>query len=105
MNEKINDLSTSILKSISHPTRVRILQLLENGPLCVCEIIEDLQLEQSNVSQHLAILRNQGIISSYRDGSKVIYKTEISEIYKVLSLVQKIVLKQISTIHKEVLGK
>ncbi len=102
MNRKINDLFAGIFKTLSHPTRIRIIQLLQDGPLCVCEIIEDLQLEQSNVSQHLSVLRNQGIISSYRDGAKVMYKVDVPEIFEVLQDAQKVILKQISSIQQVV---
>lgn len=105
MNDKILDLYASIFKTLAHPTRIKILKLLKNGPLCVCEIIEELQLEQSNVSQHLSILRNQGIISSYRNGLKMIYQVDIPEIYKIIEDANKVVKSQINSIQEAVYDK
>jgi DNA-binding transcriptional ArsR family regulator len=62
-----------IFKALAHPTRLKILQLLQNGERCVCEIVPQIGLEQPNVSRHLAILRKEGILSSRKDGLKVIY--------------------------------
>ena len=87
-------LSSELLKSLAHPTRLEILELLKDKEeLCVCEIYEKLDLEQSNVSQHLKILKNQGILSSRKDGLMVFYKVNYLEIYEVLDKVKLILQK------------
>lgn len=73
MEEKLIGLQADLLRAMAHPTRVKLLSLLVGGERCVCELLDELQLEQSNVSQHLALLRQAGLVSSRRDGSKVIY--------------------------------
>ena len=72
MSDMGNQLISNIFKALSHPTRLQIINLLKNGPLCVCEILPQLESEQSNTSQHLTILKNQGIVESKKEGSKVI---------------------------------
>ena len=64
---------TRVMKSVSDPNRVRILKLLIEKELCVCEIQELLGLAQSTVSKHLKLLDDAELIVSRRDGAWVIY--------------------------------
>ncbi len=61
------------LKAVGDPTRTRILKLLENGGLCVCQIQAVLGLAPSTVSKHLAILRLAGLVEDQRDGKWIEY--------------------------------
>lgn len=90
------ELCTSLLKSISHPTRMEILDILKDTEeLCVCEIYERLDLEQSNVSQHLKILRDKGILSSRKDGLKVMYAVKYREIYGIFDVIKGILKREL----------
>ncbi|MGC9364993.1 MAG: ArsR/SmtB family transcription factor [Fidelibacterota bacterium] len=64
---------TKIFKALSDEGRLRILNLLAQKPLCVCEITEILQLATSTVSKHLSILREAGFIIDKKDGKWVNY--------------------------------
>jgi DNA-binding transcriptional ArsR family regulator len=57
-----------LLKVISHPVRIRILEELVKGVKCVSDFEEFLELRQPNISQHLSILRQSGIVDYYVDG-------------------------------------
>jgi DNA-binding transcriptional ArsR family regulator len=57
-----------ILRIIAHPVRIRILNELVKGVKCVSDMEKFLELPQSNVSQHLSVLRNSGMIDYYTDG-------------------------------------
>lgn len=84
------NLTSSFLKALAHPTRLKILdRLKDEAELCVCHIYEDLELEQSNVSQHLKILRDQGILTSRKDGLKVMYSVRHKEVFEILDLAKK----------------
>ncbi len=62
------------MKAFAHPTRLRILEyLMRQKMTCVKFLWEELGLQQSNVSQHLALLRQRGIIDSRKDGVKTCY--------------------------------
>jgi ArsR family transcriptional regulator len=63
-----------IFKTLSDPTRLRILMLLLQGELCVCELMFILKQEQSRVSHHLRILRDSGLVEDVREGKWIIYK-------------------------------
>ena len=58
-----------LLKTMSHPIRLKILCLLEDGERTVGELRNEVQTTNANVSQHLTILRNQGIVSSRKDAN------------------------------------
>ncbi|TEB05085.1 putative HTH-type transcriptional regulator [Pelotomaculum schinkii] len=94
LEEKLTQNKADILKAMAHPTRINILESLREGERCVCEIIELVDSEQSNTSQHLAQLKKNGIISSRKDGLKVIYKVNNREIFFLLDLLDNIIASQ-----------
>ena len=61
-------------KAISDPTRLKILYLLQEGELCVCEIIMALEKPQSTISHHLNVLKNAGFIKGRKEGVWIHYK-------------------------------
>ena len=65
----------NLFKSLSEPVRLRILHLiLQQGELCVCDIVATLEQSQSVVSRHLAYLRNSGLVNTRREGVWVYYQ-------------------------------
>ena len=66
--------TANILKSMADPTRLKILYILKNGELCVCEILDALDKSQSTVSHHLNILKKERIITSRKEGKWIYYK-------------------------------
>ena len=68
LEEKVDEVS-ALLKSIAHPLRLRILCLLQDQELTVGELREAVQSTDANVSQHLTIMRNQGIIVTRKDAN------------------------------------
>lgn len=92
--DKLTQKKAGILKAMAHPTRLNILESLRAGERCVCEIIELVDTEQSNTSQHLAQLKKMGIISSRKDGLRVIYKVNNSEIFSLFDMLDKIITGQ-----------
>ncbi|KLU63402.1 putative HTH-type transcriptional regulator [Peptococcaceae bacterium CEB3] len=82
---------SDLFKALGHPSRVRILEFLGTGERCVCEIIDELGLEQSNVSQHLAVLRRENVIAAEKRGLKVMYRIKHPEILEILEKGQKVI--------------
>ncbi|MBX3118596.1 MAG: winged helix-turn-helix transcriptional regulator [Fimbriimonadaceae bacterium] len=60
-------------KALADPTRVRILHALRREPLCVCEMMEALEIGQSTLSTHLQTLRSAGVVETERRGTWIIY--------------------------------
>lgn len=95
MSNMGNQLVSNIFKALSHPTRLQIIRLLKEKPLCVCEILPQIDSEQSNTSQHLSVLKNQGIVDSKKDGLMVIYRIKRPEVYQMIDIAESIILRQI----------
>ncbi|WP_446008277.1 ArsR/SmtB family transcription factor [Candidatus Electrothrix sp.] len=70
MDDQVDDLAV-LLKSISHPIRLKILCLLQDRELTVSEIREEVETSGANISQHLNIMRNQGIIGSHKEANYI----------------------------------
>ena len=81
-----------LFKALADKNRLRILKMLEVRPLCVCEIREILDLANSTVSQHLAILRDAGFIYDIKDNKWVNYhlnkRTDDDVVYALLMVLQ-----------------
>ncbi|WP_053832557.1 ArsR/SmtB family transcription factor [Paraclostridium bifermentans] len=65
-----------ILKALSDETRLRILNILRDGPLCVCEIEAILEISQSNASRHLSKLTNANLVNYYKEAKFIYYKLD-----------------------------
>ena len=74
--------------AIAHPARVRIVRLLISRTTCVCgEIVDEMPLAQSTVSQHLKILKESGLVQGEVDGPKVCYCINPEKLAALKSLV------------------
>jgi ArsR family transcriptional regulator len=74
--------------TLAHPTRIRIVELLRDGEKSAGDIVAALRLEQSNVSQHLARLREKTIVTARREGAVVFYCVRDPRLYKVLDVLR-----------------
>ena len=95
LNKKSN-----LFKALGHPSRVQILEYLSSGERCVCDIISELDLEQSNVSQHLAVLRRENLIESRKKGLQVRYRIKHLEIMAVLQKAQELISNELKDTHR-----
>ncbi|MGE3297400.1 MAG: ArsR/SmtB family transcription factor [Porticoccaceae bacterium] len=65
----------TLFKALSEPARLRIVHLLrQRGELCVCDLVDALELPQSAVSRHLAYLRHHGLVAARRQGTWMYYQ-------------------------------
>lgn len=64
---------TKVFKAVSDPSRARILKLLEEQELCVCQIMAVIELKQPTISKHLSILRKAGLVEARRSGTWIYY--------------------------------
>ena len=71
-----------VLKSLTDETRLRILKLLENGELCVCEIVAAVNIVQPQVSFHLRTLKRVGLVKDTKHGKWTHYRLGDSDIFK-----------------------
>jgi DNA-binding transcriptional ArsR family regulator len=78
------------MQAMSHPMRIKILCLLSSGELSVQDIVDAVGTTQSNISQHLAILKACGMIDGRKDGTKMFYAIEDARILKMITLTREI---------------
>ena len=78
------------MQAMSHPLRIKILCLLSSGEMMVQEITDAVGSTQSNISQHLAILKACGMIHSRKVATKVLYRIKDERILKMISLTRDI---------------
>ncbi|SDF01750.1 ArsR/SmtB family transcription factor [Sporolituus thermophilus] len=88
-------LTAELFKTLGHPVRVKILQMLAAGERCVCEMIDEIDIEQSNFSQHLGILKKQGLLDSRKDGQRVIYWLAYPSVIQLLDAAEQTLSEQI----------
>ena len=89
MPDSLRRFKANIFQALAHPTRIAIIELLENGELSAGDLIEKLGMEQANVSQHLAILRSKQLVANRKVGNKVFYSVRDPIIIKVLALMRR----------------
>lgn len=75
---------TEFFKALAHPLRIRVLDELRGGPLNVGELQTRLGVEQSTLSQQLAVLRNRGLVRTERSGSTIHYEVADPAIWSLL---------------------
>lgn len=74
------------LKALADPTRLKILLLLERDECCVSDLVEEVGGSQANVSKHLSVLKNAGIVKSRREGMNVCYSLEEPAVFEICLL-------------------
>jgi len=80
--------SAEVLKAIAQPTRLKIIQLLQDGEHCVCEIFPAIGHEQSNTSRHLQMMLKSGILQQRKDGLKIYYSLRHPEVLEMVRLAE-----------------
>ena len=83
-------------RTLGHPVRIRVLELLQDGPLPVRELLAQIDVEASNLSQQLAVLRRTGLVTATRDGSTVVYALSSDDVAKLLKVARSILADMIA---------
>ncbi len=83
-----------VAKAIAHPLRIAIVNFLKDGEQCVCDISEHIGSERSNVSRHLSVMVNAGLLEYRKEGLKVIYRLKCACIVDFFSCVSRVLKQQ-----------
>jgi DNA-binding transcriptional ArsR family regulator len=100
--EMLFERQAEIARAMAHPLRIAIVEFLKDGEQCVCDVAEHVGSERSNVSRHLSVMANAGLLESRKEGLKVIYKLKYTCIVDFFACVGN-VLKQQARDSKELL--
>lgn len=87
MDKELANHAADVLRAVAHPLRLQVVELLGAGEMCVGQISESLDEKQAITSQQLNIMKDKGILTSRREGTKVFYRLENKNITQVLNCV------------------
>ncbi len=90
MEEKIFEMHAEVCKSMANPVRLKIMSLLREGEKSVEELRKQLELPKANLSQHLGLLRQRGIVSSRRAGLNIYYKVTNPKMIKACDILREV---------------
>ena len=82
--------ASAALQAMAHPLRLKILCLVGQNELMVQEIIEAVGTSQSNISQHLAVMRERGLLASRKEANKVFYRIDDPRIIKMIAMMREV---------------
>jgi DNA-binding transcriptional ArsR family regulator len=88
--ERLRQFKAEFFKALGNPLRIRVLELLRNGPLSVTQIQEATGAPASSVSQQLAVLRSRNIVMTERHGTTIIYEVADPELFELLDVARRI---------------
>lgn len=94
MYSQLFELHAELLKALAHPRRLEIIHLLRDEELCVSDIYEMLDLPQANISQHLIILRDAGVVTTTRKGKQIFYSLANPKIIRASDLLREVLIEQ-----------
>lgn len=96
MSEPLYKLKAEFFKTLGHPARIRVLELLAAGDRSVGELLPEVGLESSNLSQQLAVLRRTGVVEARKDGNTVIYSITSPDIADLLAVARRVLTGMLS---------
>lgn len=82
---------TKVLKALAHPARLWMVEQLERGELCVCELVDGLGLDFSTVSKHLLVLKNAGVVEDDKRGKQVFYSLRVPCVLKFMHCIESVI--------------
>ena len=102
--QRLHRLQAEVVQAAGHPIRLAIIDYLKDGEQCVCDIAEHVGSERSNVSRHLSVMVNAGILDFHKEGLRVIYRIKCPCLMDFLTCVTG-VLKEQAREHVEIMGQ
>ncbi len=95
MRREIFEMQAEICKTLANPKRLEIINALKDGELSVGDLVERLGITKANVSQHLAVLRQNRVVTTRRDGVNIYYRINNPKIIEACSLMKSVLLEQL----------
>jgi ArsR family transcriptional regulator len=90
MSVPLYQAKAELFRTLGHPVRIRVLELLQAGPTPVRDLLAGIEVESSNLSHQLAILRRAGMVTCTRDGSLVMYALSSTDVADLLAVGRRI---------------
>ena len=96
MTTPLHQVKAEFFKTLSHPLRIRVLELLSESEHSVGELLAEIEVEASNLSQQLAVLRRAGLVATRKEGSTVHYSLVSPQIAELMSVARSILTSVLS---------
>lgn len=96
MTQELRRFKAEIFQALAHPTRIAIVETLGSGEMSAGQIIEELEIEQANASQHLTVLRSKQIVVNRKEGNQVFYSLRDPVLIEVLDILKRYFYSQLS---------
>jgi DNA-binding transcriptional ArsR family regulator len=96
MTTPLHQLKAEFFKTLSHPMRIRVLELLSEGEHSVGALLSEVDAEASNLSQQLAVLRRSGLVTTRKEGSSVYYSLVSPQIAELMAVARSILTSVLS---------
>lgn len=97
MKNNLYELQSGFCSTFSSPKRLEIMNVLRDRELTVSEILERMSISKTNLSQHLAVMKNQGVVNSRREGHHIYYYIANKKILKAYDLIQEVLVELMDT--------
>ncbi|WP_030548647.1 metalloregulator ArsR/SmtB family transcription factor [Streptomyces albus] len=96
MSVPLYQAKAEFFRMLGHPVRIRVLELLQDGPMPVRELLAAIEVEPSSLSQQLAVLRRSGIVGSKREGSTVVYALASGDVADLMVAARRILTEMLT---------
>ncbi len=97
LERQLYELHASICQTLANPKRLEIITHLRDGEKSVTELTEAMQISQANLSQHLGLMRQKGIVVARREGLNIYYHLSNSKIIQACDLMRQVLLENLET--------
>ena len=88
---QIHKVKAEFFRTLGHPLRVRVLELLKDGEMTVGDLQAELGIDSSGASQHLSAMRRQGILEARKEGTSVYYKVRDPRVFQMLESAKQVI--------------
>jgi len=86
----LHQAKAEFFRTLGHPVRIQVLELLQEGPRPVRDLLSAIDVEASNLSQQLAVLRRAGVVTATREGATVVYALSTRDLADLMSVARSI---------------
>ncbi|MET9970083.1 metalloregulator ArsR/SmtB family transcription factor [Streptomyces sp. NPDC006356] len=96
MSVPLYQAKAEFFRMLGHPVRIRVLELLQDGPKPVRELLGEIEVEPSSLSQQLAVLRRSGIVTATREGATVVYALAGGDVADLMKAARRILTEMLA---------
>ncbi|WP_440100150.1 ArsR/SmtB family transcription factor [Streptosporangium sp. H16] len=100
MSVPLYEAKAELFRLLGHPVRIRVLELLQDGPRPVRDLLAAIEVEPTGLSQHLAVLRRSGMVTAHRDGSTVVYALAGGDVAELLRAARRLLTQMLTGQHE-----